>query len=53
MNVYQWPGYPPLTYEVPIDGSDGRIPLVRSPPYHHPVRSSETNTTPSRHSGPL
>ena len=25
--VYQWTGYPTLTYEIPIDGHDGRIPL--------------------------
>ena len=24
---YQWTGYPTLTYEVPIDGYDGRISL--------------------------
>ena len=27
MHVYQWTGYPTLTYEVPIDGYDGRISL--------------------------
>ena len=27
MNGYQWTGYPTLTYEVPIDGYDGRISL--------------------------
>ena len=25
--AYQWTGYPTLTYEVPIDGYDGRISL--------------------------
>ena len=27
VNDYQWTGYPSLTYEVPIDGYDGRISL--------------------------
>jgi len=26
-HVHQWTGYPTLTYEVPIDGYDGRISL--------------------------